>query len=68
MSNVPERFSLLGILRGLMLSDHFGDVRDEVNHLHDLLGIPRPEGGYAEGWTAQDLEQVGAHPDQEDRS
>lgn len=58
MSNVPERFSLRGITRGLMLSDHLGDVRDEVDYLHDLMGLPRPEGGYGE-WTKGDFAQLG---------
>lgn len=58
MSNVPERFSLLGIIRGLMLSDHLGDVHDEINHLCDLAGIPRPEGNYVDGWTEDDWRNV----------
>jgi hypothetical protein len=58
MSGVPERFSLRGIIRGLMLSDNLGDVHDEINHLHDLLGIPRPEGSFVEGWTDEDFRKV----------
>ncbi len=58
-SNIPERFSLRGIIGGLMLADHLGDVRDEINHLCDLAGIPRPEGGFVEGWTRQDFANVG---------
>ena len=62
MTNVPERFSLLGIIRGLMLSDHLGDVRDEIDFLHDLAGLPRPEGGYGE-WTKEDFRRVGIEPE-----
>lgn len=53
-SVVPPRFSLLGIIRGLMVAENLGDVHDEINHLHDLVGLPRPEGNFAEGWTEQD--------------
>lgn len=65
-TNVNERFSLLGILRGLMLSDHLGDVRDEIDFLHDLIGLPRPEGGFFE-WTEADLRRVGTEPETEDQ-
>ena len=58
MSNVPERFSLHGIIRGLMLSDHLGDVHDEINYLCDLVGIPRREGGFECGWTDADWATV----------
>jgi len=40
MSNVPTRFSLLGIIGGLMVSENLGDVHDEVDHLCDLAGTP----------------------------
>lgn len=56
-TNVPDRFSLLGIIRGLMLADNLGDVRDEIDHLCDLAGVARPEGGFVDGWTAQDQER-----------
>lgn len=49
---VDKRFSLMGIIEALMVADHLGDVRDEIDHLCDLAGIERPEGGYEEGWTA----------------
>lgn len=49
------RFSLLGILRGLMLCENLGDVHDEINYLHDFLGIKRPEGNFLEGWTDEDM-------------
>ncbi len=58
MSNVPKRFSLLGIIGGLMVSENLGDVHDEINHLCDLAGIPRPEGDFEEGWTKQDWANV----------
>jgi hypothetical protein len=58
-SNVPERFSLRGIIAGLMLADHFGDVADEINHLHDLIGLPRPEGGFVGGWAESDFAALG---------
>ncbi len=59
MTNVPERFSLRGIIRGLLLSDHLGDVADEINHLCDLVGIARPEGNFMDGWTEQDKNLYG---------
>lgn len=56
----PNRFSLLGIIGGLMVADNLGDVHDEINHLHDLAGLPRPEGGFGEvGWTDQDWANIG---------
>jgi len=66
MSNIPERFSLLGIIGGLMVAENLGDVHDEINHLHDLIGLPRPEGGFIEGWTAQDLRNVGLEPEEDE--
>jgi hypothetical protein len=58
-SNVPKRFSLLGIIHGLMVSENLGDVHDEIDHLCDLAGIPRPEGSFEEGWTVEDWRHVG---------
>lgn len=58
MSNVPGRFSLLGIISGLMVSENLGDVHDEINFLCDLVGIPRPEGNFEEGWTKEDWHNV----------
>lgn len=49
-TNVDERFSLIGIIQALMVSDNFGDVHEEIFHLCDLAGIPRPEGDFLEGW------------------
>ena len=40
-----------------MLSDHLGDVRDEIDHLCDLAGIPRLEGGF-DDWTDEDWQKV----------
>lgn len=59
----PSRFSLVGIIGGLMLSDHLGDVHDEIIHLHDLIGMPRPEGNYLDGWTDEDFLNVGIEPE-----
>jgi hypothetical protein len=56
--NIPERFSLYGIMRGLMVSENMGDVHEEINHLHDLVGLPRPEGNFLDGWTENDFDQV----------
>jgi hypothetical protein len=50
----PSRFSLLGIIGGLMVAGHLGDVHEEVFYLHDLVGLPRPEGNFENGWTDQD--------------
>jgi len=58
MTNVPARFSLFGIIRGLMVSENLGDVHDELDHLCDLVGIPRLEGNFEEGWTAADYKRV----------
>lgn len=60
----PPRFSMLGIIRGLMLADNLGDVHDEINHLHDLVGLPRPEGSFEEGWTPADFRNVGLDPEE----
>jgi hypothetical protein len=56
---LDKRFSLLGIIGGLMVSDNLGDVHEEINHLCDLAGIPRPEGSFPEGWTQQDWKNIG---------
>lgn len=55
-----HRLSLLGIIHGLMLSDNLGDVHDEINFLHDLVGLPRPEGDFLHGWTEADLKRLEA--------
>lgn len=57
---IEHRLSLLGIISGLMLSDNLGDVHDEILHLHDLAGIPRPEGDFLSGWTDDDWDHVSA--------
>ena len=57
-TNVPERFSLIGIVGALMVSDNLGDVHEEINHLHDLIGLPRPEGNFLDGWTDKDMLNV----------
>lgn len=51
---MDRRFALLGIIGGLMCADNLGDVHDEINHLHDLVGLPRPEGNFQDGWTEAD--------------
>lgn len=56
--NVAKRFSLLGIIGGLMAADNLGDVHDEINHLCDLAGIDRPEGDFNDGWTPADWKRV----------
>lgn len=53
------RHSLLGIIGGLMVSENLGDVHDEILSLCDLAGIPRPEGGFLDGWTDRDWQNVG---------
>jgi hypothetical protein len=37
---MDDRFTLLGILRGLATAGNFGDVIDEMKHLIGVLGIP----------------------------
>jgi len=65
---IDGRFSLLGIIGGLMVSENLGDVHDEIDNLCDLAGIPRPQGGFEEGWTKQDWRNVdrGADRGEED--
>jgi len=58
-SHVARRFSLLGIIGGLMAADNLGDVHDEINHLCDLAGIERPAGNFLDGWTDEDWRRVG---------
>lgn len=57
-----HRMSLMGILGGLMMADTWGDVQDEIDHLHDAIGIDRPEGNRADGYTPEDLKRVGLVP------
>lgn len=54
----PGRFSLLGIIGALMVSDNQGDIHEEINHLCDLAGVPRPEGNFLEGWTDADWQAL----------
>ena len=58
----PGRFSLLGIIGGLMVAAHLGDVADEINYLCDLAGVPRPDGNYLDGWTADDWRNINHFP------
>jgi len=58
-ANIDHRFSLLGIIGGLMVAENLGDVHDEINHLCDLAGISRPDGNFEEGWTDDDWKRVG---------
>lgn len=58
-----EREKLLSIMRGLMVSENLGDVHDQINHLHDALGLSRPEGDFLDGWTDQDWRNVGGISD-----
>jgi hypothetical protein len=57
--DMSERFSLRGIIGGLMMAENMGDVHDEINHLCDLAGVPHPEGDFESGWTDGDLHAVG---------
>lgn len=65
MSNVDKRFSLLGIIGGLMLSENLGDVHDEINLLCDLAGTERPEGRFGD-WTVKDAERFFEGDDDDD--
>ncbi len=47
------------VIRRLMLAENLGDVHDEINALHDLFGLPRPEGGFFE-WTDNDFAAITA--------
>lgn len=64
MPEVPQRFSLLGIIGGLMVADNLGDVAEEIGHLCDLAGVNRPEGNFLDGWTLQDWENIGRKDDE----
>lgn len=68
MTQPDERSQLLAVLRGLMLAENLGDVHDQINRLHDVLSIPRPEGSFLEGeeWTDQDRRNVGLEPEHDD--
>lgn len=55
---IDRRFSLLGVLHGLMCAENLGDVHDELDHLCDVLGIQRLEGNYVDGWTPDDWYRV----------
>lgn len=46
-----------------MLSENLGDVHDEIELLCDLVGIPRPEGDFLDGWTDDDLRNIGKEPE-----
>lgn len=65
VASSPGRFSLFGIMGGLMVADHLGDVRDELDHLCDLVGIPRFQGGFGpdEPWTEADWLSIGHDPE-----
>lgn len=66
--DLRHRTSLLGILRGLMVADNLGDVHNEIEFLCDLIGLPRPEGNFIDGWTNKDMAMTqapGEHDDQE---
>lgn len=58
-NHVPHRFSLLGIIGGLMVSENMGDVHEEIDHLRELVGLPHLEGDFLDGWTAQDWASIG---------
>lgn len=55
---IERRFSLLGVIGGLMSAENLGDVHDEIIHLCDLAGIPRPQGDFLDGWTDEDRANV----------
>ena len=61
----PSRFSLLGIMGGLMIAENLGDVHDELNHLCDLIGVSRFEGNYQEGWTSTDWMSINQEANEE---
>jgi hypothetical protein len=60
--------SLPEIIGGLMLIDDWGDIHEELNNLCDIAGIPRPEGNYNDGWTEQDLANVGVEVEDGDEN
>ena len=62
---MSKRDSLFGILRGLMVSENLGDVHDEINLLHDLIGLSRPEGNFNDGWTDKDWAALGVTTEEE---
>jgi hypothetical protein len=42
----------------LMMAENLGDVHDQINTLHRLMGLPEPEGDFLDGWTDADLAAV----------
>jgi hypothetical protein len=60
--------SLPEIIGGLMLIDDWGDLHEELNNLCDIAGIPHPEGNYYDGWTDQDLANVGVEVEDGDEN
>ena len=46
-----------------MVSENLGDVHEEINHLHDLVGLDRPEGDFLDGWTSADWARLGVNRD-----
>lgn len=55
--NAADRSVILSVMEGLMLSDHLGDVHDELMALGGLVGVDL-EGDFVEGWTDEDMEAV----------
>lgn len=45
-------------IRRLMLAENLGDVHDEINALHDALGLQQPEGDFLDGFTDKDLATI----------
>jgi hypothetical protein len=59
-----ERAMLLGVIRGLMLSENMGDVHDVLNALCLLAGVPKLKGSFWD-WEESDWASVGVSEDEE---
>lgn len=53
-----KREDLIAVTRSLMLAENMGDVHDQINRLHDLLGLAQPEGNFLDGWEDEDMEAL----------
>lgn len=61
---MSHREQLIATLRGLMLSEHLGDVHDEIIELAQHLGLDGLEGDFFDGWTDKDwasVDDLGTH-------
>jgi hypothetical protein len=51
--------AILEILHDLMHCESMDDVYEVVVALHEVEGLPQPEGDFEQGWSWADLENAG---------